>query len=304
MRKVFILSLLLAGTAVLAEDEFITALERAKSVSKHVGIFQLSKYQIANPKFAATYYHLGILSDSTIADEHPIRNYPELKESLYRTRLYYGNCIHYAKDQTLKPQYYEDIKLKGKKLTYEDLYSDLSKRIAKVREQEKKAMELYNSYTRLVERYSLCRQLFTAFMEKYTREKNAHLFFNDTDRQTLTLIASQADSVEYDIKALHNALKKMPVSDYNPKFKFERINLYRLDGLSHTDILQNEVVLWDYAEWSRRFMKEHNDIYQSYYNHIDKEHVRLNGLKSNLANGKKVIFTKNEVLLNLIDLNP
>ncbi len=301
MRKNIIILLLSLSAIAMADDEFLRTVEKANSVSKHEGLYILNRYQSDNPKFAPVYYHLGVLCEATTEDEHPLKDYAELSEALYRTRLYYGNCIHYAKDQSVKPAYYEGIEYKGKKLTYEHIEKDLKHRIKKVKETEEYLKRLYTAYCTLSERYDDCRHLYTEFMNTYSREKNAHLYLNQADLQLLTTLATQADSLKTDISELKKAMSMLPVKGYQPQFRFEQVNLYRLDGLSDTDIMQNEVVLWDYASWAKKFIEQQTCTYSAYYAQIDTEKKALENCRISAETGKTTDHKTDYVLLNKID---
>ena len=280
-----------------AQDYFNETLTKVKQATPHEAAYILSGYQQFLPTFHATYFHLGNIYYDLIPTEHPIRDYYELKQCLYRTKLYYGNCLYYAKDQTLKPAYYEGLPYAGKRPEYTELQQYIQKRIALVDKTSQLSQELFDSYNQLVNRYNNCRILFSAFAETYMREKTAHLLLSEHDRAKLLLLQTQADSLQYDIQRLQNALKNFPVKDYQPHFRFESINLYRLDGLTSTNILQNDVVLWDYSTWTKDFLSIQNNTYRTYFDAIDKEHTTLQQAITHPTDKIRI----NNILLNRIN---
>lgn len=292
---------LIAATMLAAQDDFYKVLERAQATTTPEGLYILMHYQQQNPKFAPIYFHLGNLSWQLAADQHPLREYNDLQQSLYRTRVFWGNCLHYAQGQSLKPQAYSGIVFKAKKPTYDDLKPILDSRLVEVTDAEQKAKNLYESYCRLAERYNRCRQLFQSFSETYRGEKNAHLYLRPEDRALLETLMAEADSLPQDIQALKQALTNRPIDDYNPHFHFQPINLYGLDGLTGANMMQNDVLLWDYAAWSRRFLKEHDGLYSDYYRAIHHEHMSLRRTMQQLEKAGYTPVKVNDIILNRID---
>ena len=301
MRHLFTILCLLAATSLAAQDDFYKVLDRASATTTPEAVYILLHYQQANPKFAPIYFHLGNLSWQLVADQHPLREYSDLQQSLYRTRVFWGNCLHYAQGQPVKPQAYAGIAFKSKKPTYDDLKPVLDSRLVEVTDAETKARNLYEAYCRLAERYNRCRQLFQTFSQTYRGEKNAHLYLRPEDRALLETLATEADSLPLDIQSLKQALIDRPVEDYNPYFHFQPINLYGLDGLTGVNMMQNDVPLWDYAAWSRHFLKEHDGLYSEYYRAIHREHLSLGRTMQLLETAGYTPVKLNDLILNRID---
>lgn len=219
-------------------------------------------------KMAEIYHRLSPL-------KHPIEDYSDLKTDLYNITLFYGNCLYYAKDTRLKDEAYQVIPHAGKIPNYDELKAYATPRITAAKAQRASADNLYNAYYQLNNRYNLCLGLFAQFCQSYPREKNAHLLLTENDRQQLQFLLEQADSIESDIAAYQKALEQYPIRDYQPVFRFDKISLYRLDGLTKTNFLQNDVVLWNFADWVRHFITEHDQTYQQYFDAINQEHTKL-----------------------------
>lgn len=302
MKKVAYIWLLLIAVAPLrAQDYFAETQARAQAATLHEAIYIWSDYQQFNPAFHAPYFHLGQLYYHRLQTEHPIRDYNELKESVYRTRLYFGNCLHYAKDQNLKSIYYAGVPYAGKRPEYSELETFINRRLDTVALIDERAERIYTSYNRIVDLNDLCRNLFTDFVEKYVREKTAHLLLTPDDLSLLLRLQTMADSIPEAISALNGALADYPLSDYQPQFTSQPIVLYRLDGLTRVNIFQNDVALWDYAGWVREFMKTHNESYAAFYAAVADEYAFLRSDIEHMQTGKKRQHKPNYVLLNRIN---
>ncbi len=306
MKRILHIALLIVLVHVVspdavAQDYFMETLEKANRATPYEAVYILSDYQQFMPTFAATYYHLGVRYYNLIPTEHPIRDYNDYKQILYRTKLYFGNCLHYAKDQTLKVQHYAGLPISGKKPEYADLERFIRAKLDSVEIISSRSEAVYQAYYRLVNRYADCRNRFTAFSELYLREKTAHLLLTDADRAQLNALQILADSLQDDIRRLQAALHYFPISGYSPQFTWAEISLYRLDGLTNTDLLQNNIVLWKYGEWVRQFLNTQEQIYTAYYDELDIEYGLMQRAIQQLHSGKRNVFQTDEILLNRID---
>ena len=301
MRKAIYILFLLVSAGVNAQDAFVEILEKANRATTHEAIYILSEYQQVMPSHAATYYHLGVRYYELIGTENPIRDHNEFQQILYHTKLCFNNCLQYAQDQNLKPQHYVGLPIAGKKLEYSDVERFIRAKLDTVETVSSRSEAVYHNCFRLVNRYALCRNMFTDFCERYTSEKMAHLLLTDADREQLGMLQVQADSLQEDIRLLQEALAAYPVAEYQPDFEWVEIDLYRLDGLSNTDFLQNKVVLWNYANWVRKFLDTQENVYTVCYDEIDIEYQLMLRAMTDLQNGKKRKMDYNTTLLNRID---
>lgn len=231
----------------------------------------------------ATYFQLGEIFSQLYSAQHPIRDYKELQVQLYNIGLYYGNCLHYAKDQSLKQEIYLSIPHAGKRTTYDELNQELTKRINNAKDLQQRSTELYSAYTALNEHYEQCRLLYVEFAETYLREKTAHLLLDSVHTDVLYRLEQMTDSAEHDIQRYQQALKGYPIEGYSPTFHWQEIRLYRIDGLAKTELLQQDVMLWNYRQWVEHFLEEHTTLYRDYYNAIAHD-LAGKGSDENLLN--------------------
>lgn len=260
---------------VRAQEKYSVVLEQARTLSPYEAIYLLMDYQYWRPEHANTYYQLGNLCYGLLPTRDPLHHYPELSTLLYQSRLFYGNCLHFAKDQKLVGWQYEEIANGEKKIEYERLERYISPRLAEIKRQQIACDSIHNSFCRMVERYNRCQTLFSAFLSLYTREKTAHIYLQPEQRQMLIQLQMTADSLDYDIGAFLQALTLQPVPGYYPYFHKEPILLYRLDGLTHTDFLVNDIPVWDYSGWVRHFMYDQTMVYERLYANLQSEFEQL-----------------------------
>lgn len=258
-----------------AQEKYSVVLEQAKQLSPYEAIYLLMDYQYWHPEYSNIYYQLGNLSYDLLPTRDPLHHYQELSTLLYQSRLFYGNCLHFAKDQKLQGWQYAELANGQKRIEYEVLERFVSPRLQDIRRRQTACDSIHRSFVRMSERYNRCQTLFAGFLTRYTREKTAHLLLQPAEQKTLLSLKQAADSLETDINAFQSALALQPIEGYTPVFHKEDILLYRLDGLTHTDFLQNDIALWDYSGWVKHFLDEQRDVYERLYADLNRELEQL-----------------------------
>ncbi len=280
-----------------AQDKFNAVLSRTEQMSPYEAIYAMMDYQTSSPNSAAVYFHLGNLHYDLLPTRDPLHHYSELRSLLYQSRLYYGNCLHFAKDQKLTGWQYASIANGQKKIEYEQLDRFVRPRLAEVKRQQTACDSIHNSFCRMADRYNRSQVLFSTFLGKYTREKTAHLQLQEEERNVLIRLQKTADSLDTDIAVFLKALTLQPIPGYEPVFHKEEIVLYRLDGLTHTDFLQNEIALWDYSQWVGRFMQEQASVYERLYSDLDQEAQQLRSQLARYQVGRTISGQTDESLM-------
>ena len=285
--KILFVLLAFAGIAT-AQDKYSVVLQKAQSLSPYEAIYMLMDYQQDYPQQANVYYQLGNRCYELLQTRNALYNYHEYKELLYRSKLFYGNCLHFAKDQKLAGWQYSEIAKGEKKIEYSQLESYIRPRLKEVARLQTACDSIHDSFYRLVEQYNNCQLRFSQFLTLYTREKTAHLQLTAEQRTELEMLAREAEPLKKLISNYQSALALEPIEGYNPYFRWQPIELYRLDGLTTTNFLQNDVALWDYALWVAHFLHQQKEQYERLYADVEKEYTRLNATMLQYRAGKKI----------------
>ena len=104
MKRIFIIIGLCvcASVCVLAQEKYSVVLERTKTLSPYEAIYELMDYQYWKPELPAVYYELGNRCYSLLPTRDPLHHYTELSTLLYQSRLFYGNCLHFATQHQIR----------------------------------------------------------------------------------------------------------------------------------------------------------------------------------------------------------
>ena len=287
-------------TCLYGQENFDEQLVAITQMTKEQAIYQLEQYQLQHPQFAGVYYHLGKHSEELLATIHPILNYDYLSRVLYNARVYYGNCIHYAQNSSLKDEDFVGIPTQGKKIAYEDIVRYGRKKLEHVKAVKGRVDALYDSYYRMVERYGACRHMFSDFCESYPGEKQAHLRLQAADVEVLNRLVAEFDSLQLDIVAFEQALSAYPIEAYHPRFVYHDIRLYRLDGLTHSNFMDDTIPLWNYGGFAKQFLEKQYADYATYYQAIKQEYDQIGAAVSQWSKGGKTLIKTNKILTNYI----
>lgn len=272
-------------------------LQHLDEYNEREALYKLQSYQTAFPQKPHPYYLMGNLNFKMQASEHPLADYDERQKMIYNARVYYGNCRAYMENEKVKADLYPEAADEKGKLSDERLYSWLTARIDTLTKMGASLDTLYDRYCHLVNRYDTCTQLFTQFMGRYGRYKNALLMLDAEDNILLQGLRETAQLLPYDIVRFDSALANFPIDGYQPVFRFRPISFYRLEGLTTTDFLQNDIPLWDYALWVDELMEDMKSV-EALRSDMQQEQKRL----ADALKGTTVLAasSENTMLLNRI----
>jgi len=298
--------LLMAGCGVASaqsdnSERYGDLLVRTEGLPAYEAMFHMLAFQRFHPENAPIYYRLGDVVYTLLPSKDALHNYDERAELLYKARLFYGNCLHFLDGRIPRGETFPTIVPAGKKLEYSDLETYLRGRLDTISRWRAETDTLHNRFYRMVDRYEMCRQLFLQFLEKYPSEKLAHLCFTEEDRAGLQQLTQLTRLMEQDKQLFTQALAASPVPHYAPKFRSVAITAYRLDGVTSSDFLANDIPLWDYAGWANTFLDVQQRIYQPFMRDLVQEYTMLDYAMQRFRQGQPVQIDANKYLANRVE---
>ena len=212
----------------------------------------LLAYQRQNPGFANTYFQLGIIAKEWAKSYNPYKEFIYTKLFIYNAKLYFNLAKLYMKNEKGKNRsYYKNAPIipKGKKLQIEDINSYIDSQIEDIEDYEKNVVKIVNFYNKSSDSYNSCVSLFMKINSDYAKIKNIYLSDESKFLSEMQKLESDFDSTLIYFQLYKEALNKFPIQNYNQSYKLKNIITYRLDGLTYSDFLQNNILLWDYKNW-------------------------------------------------------
>lgn len=261
MKKIIsiILLALTAGMAS-AQPAYKYVVQHLDEYTDREALYLLHDYQRSNPQRPHVYYLMANINYKMQVNEHALVDYDEKAKMLYDARVYYGNCRAYLSNDKINETLYPRVAEVYKKVNEESVSAWLTSKIDTLSMMQEQLDSLYVSYSELVTRYDACVQMFSLFMSRYSRQKDAQMMLAEEDTYLLDSLRQAATRLPDLIKRFQDRLAVMPIEGYEPVFHFRPISYFRLEGLTCTDFLKNEISLWDYATWVDAFMAEQERV--------------------------------------------
>lgn len=295
MKKIITLLVVLSATALMAQPSYKYLLAHMPEFSDGEALYRIKEYQTYYPKQAHPYYLMANIHYRTFAKEHPLLNYLELSSAIYNMILYYGNCSHFIHDESIKKEWYLETAVDGK-VSEETIVAFTQKRLNEAKDLRTKVDELHTSYLQLVQDYDSCLMEMSVLSQHYGGEKEAQLLIDDSDMALLNRMIRRARQLPKEIERYKKALDAYPIQGYQPQFIFRPINHFRMEGMTTSDFLQNEVLLWDFVTWGEAFLATHEHKTLPYLQSLEQEYMRQSKAWDAAAESKP-----NTVILNMID---
>ena len=302
-RHILLICAIVAGLCVQAQsnERYEDLINRTESLPAYQAMYNLLAYQRLHPEHAAVYYRLGEAAYTLLPAKDALHDYGERAELLYKARLFYGNCLHFMGGKLPRGEAFPTVTPAGKRLEYTDVETYLRARLDTISRWRAETDTLHDRFYRMVDRYEACRQLFMQFMEKYPSEKLAHLCFTPDDRDALQQLGALNAEFEQQRQLFIQALTASPVPHYAPQFRFVPITAYRLDGLTSSDFLANDIPLWDYKNWTDAFIYVQQHTYLAFMRELVQEFRTLDHGAERFRQGLSVQLEPDKRLPNRIE---
>ena len=294
-----ILLLTCGGKAVAQQEsseKYSDLIQRIETLPAYEAIYHMLTFQRYHPDNAPIYYRLGDAAYTLLPSKDALHNYDERAELLYKARLFYGNCLHFMGGKMPRGETFPTVTPAGKRAEYADVEAYLRAHLDTLKRWRAETDTLHNRFYRMVDSYETCRQLFLQFMEKYPSEKLAHLCLTDDDRDHLLQLQSLTKAFNQDKQLFAEALQVSPVPHYNPQFLRMEIATYRLDGVTPSDFLANDIPLWDYDSWAGSFLQVQKDTYLKLMTDLVSEHNMLTHSMERFRQGQPVQLESDPLL--------
>ena len=298
----YIIVLLLAGCVTAAaqsqqsSERYSELIERTEGLPAYEALYHMLAYQRFHPDHAPIYYRMGDVVYGLLPSKDALHNYDERAELLYKARLFYGNCLHFLDGRMPRGEAFPTVTPAGKRVEYADVENYLRARLDTLNRWRAETDTLHDRFYRMVDDYESCRQMFLQFMQKYPSEKMAHLCLTEEGRKHLMQLGSMTKRLEKDKQLFIKALDASPVPYYSPQFRQLEITVYRMDGITSSDFLANDIPMWDYAEWTKAFMDVHENTYMAFMRELVQEFNMLDASIERFRLGQPVQIEPNASL--------
>lgn len=271
---------LLTGMQVNAqldyEDEVLPAV---RNEPYHVSYPLLQEHQRINPRHANTYYQLGIIAHHWAKDYDPFTEFKDVNYFIYHTKVYFGLCKNYLdkKEARKHGEFYQGVQKSEGNWFHKpgDILPKIDSFIRDIKTYERHVKVLRRYYNRSVSHYHKSVNIFRDINGRYNSVKKLFMnAYDDFDAQAEAL-RMHFDSTLHYLTQYRDSLDAYPLKGYDQHYRLKDIVTYRLQGLTNTNFLQNDIDLWDYNSWLDTLYRVINHEISPLRTRIQKESARM-----------------------------
>lgn len=258
MKKLFTISLLtLHIIAVGQTGAFKRIISEKSTVDRETFYDQLTQFQKENVEFGNVYYQLGKVEMDLFSSLDPIVDRIAARQRVYNAKTNFGLATNYLDESEISkfPEWYDvpestskdSISLKGKN-KIDKSYSDAVEYAVSYE-------ELVENYDRAVYHYLKAREGFIDINTSADNLRQLFLKADDSLKMRVKAVGVSFDSSMYHTGIYREIYQKLP---HKKKRKVnvtkKKIDHFRMNGITSANFLADEIDVWDYREWSDRFL--------------------------------------------------
>jgi hypothetical protein len=215
----------------------------------------LLEYQRQDPFLANCYYHLAVIADKWAHEYDPFIDRENSSYFIYNTKVYLGLARKYMEEKEARHsgEYYNGLKGSGKDgdVTNEDITGFLTRKTAEILVYEENVTKLVCYFDSCVNSYNRCVVNFLDINRNDNKIKDIYLTADETFKAKVHHLAADFDSTLAYFGRYRKVLDSFPLNGYEQKITIKPIETYRLEGLTASNFLQNDISLWDYGTWAK-----------------------------------------------------
>jgi len=243
----------------------------------------LKEYQEQNPFHANTYYQLGLISQYWTKKYDALTQAKDVNYFIYHTNVYLNLSKKYIDDKEVRKnkEYYQGIKPSdGKKISFQDVVLEIDRRIKINSKANINITSIQNDYLKSVENYNKCVELFLDINKNNSNYKELLLTVNDNLLNKISKLGSLYDSTITNLNKFEKGIRIFPIKSYKQTHKINSIETYRLEGLTYSSFLKQEIKIWNFKQWVSMFNKTLNTDIKAIRHKIDStERVLISAIK-------------------------
>ena len=215
----------------------------------------LFEYQKQDPEFANTYFQLGLISYYNIKEADPFLDYKKIKYYYYNIHLFWGLAKKKIEDDHSevvgKRKYFQNVQELAQisRLNAEDVLEFINYRMKEIDEYVKELDKIYGLFYAMVDSYTMSVSYFRNIISEYKKIKDLYLAPESEIITKLDTLRTFFDTTMNKYELYKAAIASYPLKDYNQSVILRPITLYRLEGVTNTDFLQDTMLFWNYNQW-------------------------------------------------------
>lgn len=260
MKKSLTLLLLLASVAASfgQTGAFRKILKEKSTVDRETFFDQLIQFQQENVEFSNVYYQLAKLELEIFSSLDPIVDRVASRQRIYNAKTNFGLASNYLDEREISrfPDWYDVPDLPDKDSVTVMGKNKVEKSYEDVMNYAEYYEELISNYDRAVYHYLKARERFIEINTSADNLRQLFLKADDSLKMEVKSVGVSFDSSMYHIDIYRDIYQKLP---YKKKRKVNiikrNIDHFRMNGITPANFLADDIEVWDYREWSDRFLE-------------------------------------------------
>lgn len=280
--------------------EYRKLLEAQRTQTQDEFFFALQDFQKQNPQFSNVYFQLAQVNLDYFSNEDPIINRLGSEQYIHNAKINAGlaKSFYDEKEATKNPEWYNLPKVRERDSLLAMINQKVDGLYDSVLVYTDRYVELLKNYDKAVQKYLTSREGFVAINNSSNNLRGLFLTADKSLEDAIDRVGQDFDSSMYYLERYRDIYRQMP---HNRKrqvlVKRQQIEHFRMNGITPSNFLADEIVVWDYGKWSKDFsqlLKEEVDglkeeITEAYRFFIATNRRMLHGeecLQANLENLK------------------
>ncbi len=267
-------------------SEYKKLLAEKDVLDPEVYFTQLQEFQKANVQFANVYYQLGKIELNNFSGLDPIVERVASRQYIHNVKTNFGLTKNYLDEREIvrNPDWYDAPEMKNKDTLIAFTVKKLDDNYQASIDYSEAYEKLIFHYDEAVTHYLKAREDFIAINNSADNLRQLFLGADDELKAAVRAVGVSFDSSMYNLDIYRDTYQLLP----HPKKRvvnviLQEIDHFRMNGITPTNFLADNIVMWDYKGWSDRFLD------------LIKEEV--DGLQEEISNAYQFFTTTNDMMM-------
>lgn len=266
---------------------FRKIIKEKSTVDRETFYDQLIQFQQEYVEFSNVYYQLGKVEMDIFSSLDPIVDRVASRQRVYNAKTNFGLATNYLDEKEISrfPDWYDVPDLADKDSVTVMGQKKIQKSYENAIDYAQYYEELIKNYDRAVYHYLKAREGFVDINTSADNLRQLFLRADDSLKIAVKSVGTSFDSSMYHMDIYRDIYKQLP---HKKKRKVninkKKIDHFRMNGITPANFLADEIDVWDYKEWSDRF--------------LELLKVEVDGLQEEIKTAYKFFIATNEKMIS------
>jgi hypothetical protein len=293
---------------VAQTGEYKDILESRPTLTKEAYFKKLLEFQNENPEWPNVYFQMGNIQLAQFLEFDPLVDRNSSRQFIYNAKTNFGLAKNYMDEKEARKNYewYGLTKVKDK-----DSLVDMTLQL--VDDRYTQTVAYSENYEKLVFHFDKAVSFYLSARENFidinTRAENLRELFltaDDVLKEEIKTVGRDFDSSLYHLERYKQVYQKMPYKKIREaNIMLKEIDHYRMNGITPSNFLSDNLELWDYRSWSQNFIKLIEEEVDALKDELSNAYESFNDINTRMMESEECIQAniddmKLQRLINLV----